>query len=330
MKILICVPGSWKHGLDSPERGESRWAQNIARLLGKTNKYEVYAASLGDPTVGEGRVAPGVRLIHHSQIKDHGTYDLYFGVGYDQPLAVSKKYLYICWGLEDRVKYTRLPKNHYLLYPHYHLQSTFVNTANCNNDKTFFMPTPFCEVLSPPAFSKNGLLWPTKDPTLVSPKEDNQALIAALKEIREQLSELKMYWWFVADMEEKGLIKRDDYPQDEFIEISPYWRMVETIDKCKLNVILGNPNCIPDCAVKGVPSLIWDRNHVMPFVHDIARKHSLLIPPHSSKDLIRNVLLKLLTDERIYDDFTLDLQEVFRHHTEVEVLNNFNNILNKL
>lgn len=330
MKILVCVAGSWKHGLDSPERGESRWAQNIARLLGKSGLYKVYAASPGDPNAGKGRPAPGVELIHHDEIRNHEPYDLYFGADQRPPLATAHKYFHIHWGFDGYLKDHNFPKNHYILYPHFDMEAQFVNDSNPNRDRTFFLPTPFCEELSPPAFNRNGLLWPTKDPTLVSPPEDSHTLLAALREVRQQIPELKAYWWFVQDMESKGLIDRSDYPGDEFIELSPYWKMLEVIDKCKLNVILGNPNCIPDCAVKGTPSLIWDSYHVMPFVHDVARKHNLLIPLRSSKEVVKETLVKLLTEEQLYNSFTNDLQYVFRHHVESEVQIIFQQILNRL
>lgn len=330
MKILVCVPGSWKHGLDSPERGESRWAQNIARLLGKTGKYEVYAASLGDPNAGNGRPAPGVKLVHHNQVREYEPYDLYFGAAWGDPIAVAKKYFHIHWGLEERLKDPSFPKDHYILYPHYDLKETFINPSNSNNDRTFFLPTTFGEKMEPPAFHKDGILWPTKDPVLVSPPEVAHNLIAALKEVRTDEIPLKTYWWFVDDLEAKGLINRDDYPGDEFIELSPYWKMLEVMDKCKLNAIVGNPSCIPDCAIKGIPSLIWDNWHVMPFVHDIAKKHNLLLPLDTDKNKLKQLISRLLLDEDLYNNFAMDLQYTFRHHIDDEVLKCFDWILEKI
>lgn len=77
MKILINCPGSFTHGLDSPERGEGRWAQNVARLLGKAG-HDVFACSGESLLQGEGRPAPGVTLIRESEAKDCGMFDMYF------------------------------------------------------------------------------------------------------------------------------------------------------------------------------------------------------------------------------------------------------------
>jgi hypothetical protein len=330
MKILVCVPGSWKHGLDSPERGESRWAQNLARLLGSTGKYKVYAASLGDHTAGVGRSAPGVTLLHHDQVRDHGPYDLYFGADNRDPIAQANSYFHIHWGLDGYLKDPNFPKNNYIIYPHFDLESTFINSANPNRDRTFFLPATFGDRMLPPAFDKMGMLWPTKDPTLLPPIEHFQVLVGAVREVRLQFPELKMYWWFASILEQNGYISRQDFPNDEYIELSPYWKMLEVIDKCKINIIGGAPACIPDCAVKGVPSLIWDYPHVLPFVKNVAKSHGLLIPLNAGKDVVRGVILTMLTNVEKYNNFVLDLQHTFRHHTDSGVLGCFEQILNKL
>lgn len=326
MKILILIPGSWSHGLDSPERGESRWAQNLARLLGKSGKYKVYASGSGDPYSGSGRPAPGVTLLKQEDADRHGPYDFYFGsTVHSKPIAESRFYFHVHWSLEDAHRDESFPKNHFIVYPHYDMKDYFFSRKNPNSDRVLFMPTPFGECLDAPAFDKQGILWPTKDPILVSPPEVTRKTISVIRS-----TELKIYWWFAEDLERYDLINRSECSDDEFIELSPYWKMLEIIDKCKLNAIVGNPSCIPDCAVKGVPSLIWESNHVMPFVHEVAKRHDLLLPLNSDLEDVREVTSRLLNDKDTYRRFVSDLQYTFRHHTEPEVLKCFEKLVDKI
>lgn len=332
MKILFNVPGAWTHGLDSPERGESRWAQNLARLLGKTEGYSVFAASAGRPNWGNGRPAPGVTLISDRDAKKHGTFDFYFDSSWwegKQPIAAARKYFHVHWSLEERLRDPNFPKDHYIIYPYYTSTPKFINEHNPNPDRTFFLPTPFCEQLSPPAFNKKEILWPTRGAGETYREVNARNLINALKEVRSDLEGLKINWMFADDLKKRKLVLPKDYRGDNFLSISPYFKIVEAVKRCKISIPVNTPACVPDCSVEGVPSLVWKREG-WDFLCDIAEKHALLIPLNPSKEFLKGVVIKLLTDRAAYTNYALDLQHAFRYHTEPEVLKCFEHIVNSV
>ncbi|MCK5017785.1 MAG: hypothetical protein KAS32_12040, partial [Candidatus Peribacteraceae bacterium] len=99
LKIFICCPGSWSAGLNSPERGEGRWAQNWAALLGKAG-HEITACSAG--TASNRHPTPNITLVgEHEAILD-GPYDIYIDpTWWDKkvPKVESKFYFRCYWSL---------------------------------------------------------------------------------------------------------------------------------------------------------------------------------------------------------------------------------------
>src|SRR3990167_2956236 len=73
LKILINCPGGWSHGLDSPERGEGRWAQNLTRCLAKSKQYGISACSGGNLHGGAAILSKTLRF---SQNKKQNVADL--------------------------------------------------------------------------------------------------------------------------------------------------------------------------------------------------------------------------------------------------------------
>ena len=138
MKILILCPGSWSHGLNSPERGEGRWSQNYARMLAKAG-HDVYAASMNTAPDED-----GVKLINEVECSKYEPYDLYIDSSWWKdkvPKAKATKYIALKWSLED---YTREPitdSEFYLAYPYPSHREYFCKSAN--DSRTFPLPTMF-------------------------------------------------------------------------------------------------------------------------------------------------------------------------------------------
>lgn len=332
MKILICCPGSWTHGLDSPERGEGRWSQNLARLLGKSGQHTVVAASAGNPSNGNGRPCPGVKLVRQQEARQYGPFDFYFDSSWwegKSPVAEAKHYFHVAWSLETRFRNPNFPKNHYIIYPYSTSQKKFIGDFNPNKDRTFFLPTPFCEKLAEPSFDNKELLWPARPGGTPYRDRNVRLTLKALEEIRSDFSGLKMNWMFKDDLLDKKFIKNDQYKGDSFVGLSPYFEIVKLIKKSKLSIPVNTPACVPDCSVEGVPSLIWQREG-WDFLQEVAVQHGMLIEKDPSKERIKEVIVSLLTDREKYTSFAKGLQHCFRFHSEPEVLKCFDFIVGKV
>ena len=115
LRVLINCPGGWSHGLDSPERGEGRWAQNLTRCLARSGRYEVFACSGGDPTWGDGVVEPNATLLSEWAAEQLGPFDLYFDASWyngKRPAAQAKCNFHVHFGYEPRLG-VPFPPGHY-------------------------------------------------------------------------------------------------------------------------------------------------------------------------------------------------------------------------
>jgi hypothetical protein len=325
MKIMIDCPGSFTHGLDTPGRGEGRWAQNIARLLGKAG-HNVYICSAESVEQGEGRPAVGVNIVPQSEASRYEPFDLYLdSCWYEGKNIVAKasNYLHVHWVPEPRCYDEVLPKNHYLAYFFKPTEIYFLRDSNKNLDRTFFLPAPFCEVMSKPGFDRKGLLWCSRlDDDRIY--EQSKAMLLAVEEIMEMFPDLVhnvMYTEFSRGM---------SFPElSNHLPILPFHKATEIYYQTKLSLPVMMQSCIFDCTCAGVPSLLWEVTH-MPAenLKDLARSYGILLEANASKDRIKEVILALLTDYGLYVSFTKSMQYMFRDHTEEAVLGHFNHMIN--
>ena len=135
-------PGSFSHKLNSPERGEGRWAQNYARMLAQAG-HEVYAAS-----GGLGRQTDehfGVKLIDQTNTSVCGPYDLYIDAAWwtgKKPASKARKYIALKWAPENYL-YDPFEEDFYIAYPYSSHHFNFSRNNFPNRDKAFALPTMF-------------------------------------------------------------------------------------------------------------------------------------------------------------------------------------------
>lgn len=177
MKVCIDIPGSITHGMWSPERGESRWAQNIAVALAHMG-IDVYCLGVDIPQWGSCPPVQGIQLVpwngnykHTCPDEIRRGVDIYIdSCWYEgKPSADwinAKAYWHVHFGFESRLKTTATIKDdrHWIVYPYKVSGQVFLSDENPFKERTFFCPCPFW--IDQPEVSKfhnKGLLWSGKD-----------------------------------------------------------------------------------------------------------------------------------------------------------------------
>ena len=332
LKILVNCAGSWSHGLDSPERGEGRWAQNLARLFGK-NGHDVYASSAGDPkSIGRGRPASGVTLIGDHSMEKHGPYDLYIDSAWWDGKRVPKNssfYLRCHWQLEHFLR-KPLPTNMGIVFPYEASAPNFLHDLNPNKERTFFLPTPFCEKMADPVFDNKDILWPCRPDDVFrggyESYQNGNAVVSLIKDYLAADSFRKAHWLFGDGMRSRKELGISDDGQNVFHKPLPYCEVVELVKKCKLVVPINLPSCIIDALVCGVAPLTW-ANGSWDSYSGVAETYGVKIKAAPERKDIQKVFDRLLNDRETYINYVRGLQDLFKHHTDEESLNKFNLII---
>lgn len=331
MRIHVNCPGMWRSDLNSPERGESRWAQNLARMLGMAG-HEVYASSYGEP-FWVGRPVPNVTLINETMdMRILGWFDLHIDPswwdGKIVPINAEKK-VSVKWSLEDYMKKTILPDNHYIFYPYEARASIFMNDLNYNKDRTFFMPIPLCDKFEEPKFSNKGILWPSKGFDVESGFRGTADFV--LKEVLYPLLDADptffIIWMMYHELVKTDLDIRVRKGKDKRYPSCAYNIIIDLIRQCKIAVPVNHPGSILECGAYGVASLIWEEAGFFP---EVASYNGLLIERGATKERIKDVILQLLNNEQVYTKYVKDLQYELRHHETPTALSIFNDIMKKI
>lgn len=328
IKVLINCPGGWSHGLDSPERGEGRWAQNLVKVLLKSGQYVVHASSGGNPRWGEGEVVEGAVLLSEPMAQQLGPYDLYFDASWWEgkpPVAEARHHFHVHWGFEPRLL-NPLPANHYLVYVYRQLRDVYIRPDNPNSGRTFYLPASFHDRLVPPSAGGHRLVRAQRDDARQPIVFDR--LYAAVDALRAEFPELHMTW-----VGGPGYVG-PRHPNDEVLVPSaawgvPYCELFKKMQEATLNVPVAGVGSVPDCSVLGVPSLISEDgcDRFWGFVREVAERHGVLAPANCDSATLRDLLRRLLVDEELYVRYALDLQDTFRDHTAPRVLELFNDIV---
>lgn len=327
MKIAILCPGSFTHGLDSPERGESRWAQNMAKLLGK-NGHEVVAFSAGNKW-GLGDRHPNVELRDQNNV-DSTHFDIYIDPAWWEGKEIRVKadrYFRLKWSVEPSES-RRYPENHFLLYPYEISKKKFLVDRNVNRDKTFFLPGPFGDKLHEPRFGNRAILFSTREAYDDRRLHCAEKTVVAVNSYLAQNPETVTHWLF-SDLLSKSHLNgevRKEPGKDHFYERLPYNQLMSIVRSSKLNFTISVQGCVVDCAVAGVPSIIWETEG-FDFHIKAAREHGLLIEKDADVPRIEHVLNQLMTNKDLYVAYTETLQHAMRHHTDEAVLQQFNWIM---
>lgn len=324
-RILINCPGGWSHGLDSPERGEGRWSQNLAKVLARSGRYEVFATSGGNPTWGRGEVVSGAMLMSEAEAnKLH--FDIYIDASWYQgkpAIGTARVSFHAYWTPEDWMFRVPLPPNHYILYVYRQMAPSYLTAYNIN--PTFYLPAAFGPTMSQPDPSARRILSFSRGRDAHTNSSTFEALYSAIQNLRQ--SQKIPFAWLHHDSYARHA-HADDMPivsQPGQPWGIPYSEQLTLIRGAGLNATFGGGGSIADCAVHGVPSLL--REDAFNFVKPAAEADGLLLPMDCAPVQIEDAIRRLYGDMDLYRRYVTGLQDIYSDHTEANVLRLFDELV---
>ena len=313
MKICVLCPGSFTNGLDSPERGESRWSQNYAKMLAMAG-HDVYAGSMGKP---EPRVHYGAKLIHEQECAKYGPYDLYIDSSWWKdkiPYAKATKYVCLKWSLEEYTREFNFPDNFYLAYPYpSHSHEFYVKDFN-GKDRCFMLPTMFGTEFKKPNWDKNKIFLPGKIDTNRKYKKYIPAITSFLNQYPVEGCSASFF-----QKEFSGLLSLKE--GSNLYELQPYNHVMDSISRCKLSLPILNPGCIIEAAFMGTPSIFWEEGG---FYNPLAKMLNVLIEEDALVETFINVFKSIMNNKKKYFEVTYVTQDYFSYHLYENALKYFN------
>ena len=308
-------PGSFSYALNSPERGEGRWAQNYAKMLAKAG-HDVYAAS------GWCKQTPkeeyGVKLLDQSNIEETD-FDLYIDAAWwdnKVPAAKAKKYVALKWSPEDYL-YKPFNEDFYLAYPYTSHHYNFSRNNFPNRNKTFALPTWFGvnETFEKPNWDKERIFLPGKI-------DVNRPYHKYLDVIAEFLNRYVIEGTS-RDFFEKEFGNKINFnkPGSKWSEIIPYYRVLSSLAISKISLPILNPGCIIEAASMGVPSIFWEHGG---FFNPLAVSLNMLIEHDAPPERFTEVTEMLMNSKKKYYETTYALQDYFVSHTYAGAMKYFN------
>lgn len=329
LRVLINCPGGWSHGLDSPERGEGRWAQNLARCLAKSGRYDVSACSGGVPTWGRGDRVENVVILSEQEAARRGPYDLYFDAAwYDKkvPAAEATHNFHVHFGYEPRLG-VLFPERHYLVYVLRNSRANYFREGRENANRTFYLPAPFGDTLGVPDPTKRTVVSTMRGPDVTGRTARFDRLYGVVTELREG-QEIPFIWISSAEVE------KSRHSQDRVLEMTqawgvPYNEIRGMLRGSGLNAALDGWSSILDATVLGIPSLAWEGG-IDPTVGEVAKAYDLFLVSDSDRKQIGSVVDRLFSDAQLYVNYTCALQQAYVDHVEPRTLALFDEIVNKV
>lgn len=326
MRILIHFPGAFKKGLgiESPGRGETRWAGEYARMLSMAG-HEVWCESNGYP---DDSSLP-IKLISERDAHKYGEFDLYIHTCWwdGRPINVkAKHYVHVHWCLEKYVR-KKMPDNHWVAYVYATQKEKFMVPENENFDQTIFLPTMFhldyfekSQWDQPNLFLCSRFWQKSKD---IDPK---------VRQIADTVLDVIKDYPIISVTSDQGLIKNwPDYVNNktdsQWLGTIPYQDLRKHMKTCKLNIPILSPSNSLDAAAEGMPSVMWEHGS---FFRDTARKHNLIIEHPAQPERIREVMTTLLTDKNTYESYLATIQSSLSAHQYPEAIKYFNSFISKL
>jgi len=313
LNICIDLPGRINHGLWSPERGESRWAQNLARgLAERGHKVTGYSYMFGGPSWGCCPAVPGVRLAHYNEIRNTGPYDVFIDNCFweGKALAVEARLNVIGkYGSEEWTK--ELPDNCLVASP-------FDSVWLPQHPKARWLPVPFWKELGESKFDKTAAFIPSRD--CCSQGEQRAKAAATTLEAVKTLGATRHHF-IMALLQNNGIAFIETPAREGELELRNKYQIVglakalssplfygpiplnkieETLNSCKLNVPLINPAIVIEAAIQGVPSILWE-DSTFDFLKGIGKEAGCHLNYSSSPEEIQEILTRLWTDREQYD-----------------------------
>jgi hypothetical protein len=321
--VLINCPGGWSHGLDSPEKGEGRWAQNLAKVLARSGRYEVFASSGGPPQWGRGERVAATLLSEPEAAK--GIYDIYIDAAWwdgKPAVGAARVSFHVHWWPEQYVVRRPLPAGHFLVYVYRAHEHVFMVAANANLDRTLFLPGAYGAMRAPDPAAR-GIVCTLRG--LGSDRAPHMRLYEAVSRLRQSFC-VPFSWIDHADY------PRPSHPDDSALAHPPgepwgipYNEMIATLARAGVNVALGGGASIMDCALLGIPSIIRARTSY-DFIDAAACVHGASIGLDPTVDEIEIGIRRLFDDPGLYVDYVRFLQGVYADHTDTAVLAQFDAI----
>jgi hypothetical protein len=166
LNVVIDIPGDINHGLESPGRGEGRWAQNWAKFLASEGHQ---VTCICWPHCSWGQMAP----IPNCNLKgfcssERIDCDIFMHAawwkGRDIGNIHAKTYVHLGYGFEPHlVDPTFITKGHVVAYPYVATSSNFLHSGNPFINKTFCLPIPMMETFHTSAFGRAEMTYSAKD-----------------------------------------------------------------------------------------------------------------------------------------------------------------------
>jgi len=153
-KVRICInlPGTIKNGYYSPERGESRWAQNLLCILGRRD-YDVIGCSVARPEWGDCEILSSVKFCSLTEAKQEShrkMFDILFDSSWFHPGMTefysdfnADVFLHGHWGgccLEEPGRFP--DERHYIVYPNLQVSQSMLSCAFIHRNRHLFLPMP--------------------------------------------------------------------------------------------------------------------------------------------------------------------------------------------
>ncbi len=314
MKILVMCPGSFTYGLNSPERGESRWSQNYARMLAQAG-HDVYAASMGYP---DPLVHYGVKLINEAHVAMHGPYDLYIDSSWwDNKPAFGKAKKYVClkWSPEDYLREKPWPEDFYIAYPYTTHHYNFNQKNFPNHDRCFALPTMFGNDFRKPNWDKSAVFLPGKI-------DVNRPYKQYLDVIGNFLSKHPIEGTSRAFFETE-LGNRIDFNRlgSNWSNLIPYDQVLEAMGRSRISLPILNPGAIIEASFMGVPSVFWEHGG---FYNPLARALNIHIEHDAPPERFTEVAELLMNDKKKHAEVVYTTQDYFSAHTFTGAMKYFN------
>lgn len=234
MRIAVEIHGTITHGLWTPERGESRWAQNTAAILGRAG-HEVLAFGFNQG-VNRGwglcPPQPNVELIEWSKLKGQKVDYLFDSAWWDgkQAIVDAGQVLRGYFSYQPYIG-EAWPENHRLVYPYFHTAANLNVPQNQNWARARCLPYPMLQLPFWGDFQaaepKTDLLWINKGPFSESIDRPSSVWGGHMLTLAEELRTRTL--WVLAD----------DQIEPSFSEATAYYQALPRLFALPLAKICG-------------------------------------------------------------------------------------------
>ena len=352
MNIFIEVAGSISCGLDSPTRGEGRWCLNIARCLANDGHRVVMSSDGGMCYWGDCVKHPNIDIIQWRDLRllDNSLFDVFFTVnitpGSKWPVhaKIALSGAYSLGGLILEPEVSRVQDNVYTLASTRDCYNVYSETLNKKNiswkDRYKLLCQPYGKHFGTNKFHNRTIIFSPKEifhPRLKIHYEVGRkiiyAAIDACKVTGAAFVAISSDWnghLFKDTVESLGIFdKIKEIPNHKILPILPYNRLMNILDHGSVIMPLGFAGCIPDALFNGLVPLLCGNIMLArhPDIDIIKLTEEMGDSVTMSQDEVRDVLIKLLTDEAFYNYFQRKLQVIMEDNLDENVLKQFYDII---